>query len=119
MKLASGVLVTVLAGASGCAFTFQDHLPVGHPPATAADAGKCSTSTSWARADYVLLGGDIATAAVAEAVNENRLWHARGDVSRTVFGLALLAGMLHLASAGNGYHWAAECRQIQPSVAAR
>jgi hypothetical protein len=119
MRLIAGVVATAVALSSGCAMTFQSHLPAGSSPTSARDA-QCSESRLLPWIDTGFLAAELATAGVGVAIstgaiNGNDTKH--DDQGKLIAGVALAVAVLQLASAGNGFERARQCRAAHAAPA--
>ena len=105
-------LVTLLIAASGCSIALQDK-PARGP---AKSASGCSETNLYWIADSV--GVAAATAAITTAIVRQ---DKASDGEVAAYAAAGFAGVLYLASMGNGIRWSRECRALQseavPAVA--
>lgn len=92
-KLALSLILT-----TGCSVAFQSK-----PTTTAAN--DCSASPGTAVVDTI--------GAVALGVGAGVGIARGGDEGNAIAGVALVVGVLYAASAGNGYRWAEQCRQLE------
>ena len=96
-------LIVVLALLSGCSVVLQSK------PSRA--SATCSTTPAFWIADSV--GAAAGAAAIATG-----LAMGPSDGANAIAGAGVIAGIVYLASAHNGYKWARGCREA-PAVAAR
>lgn len=68
---------------------------------------ECSTSSAYWIADTVGVAAGVAALAYSIAKSGD------SDTTNTIGGVGAFGGVLYLASAGNGYKWARQCRESQ------
>lgn len=96
-------LLAVLVLASGCSVALQ---------AKPRAAAKCSTTPAFWIADSVGVAAGAAAITTGLAMDS-------GDTANAVAGVGVIAGIVYLASAHNGYRWSRECSSGPTSVASR
>lgn len=95
------IVMVVMLWCTGCALTFQDHLPSAYAGQT---EPRCSTSNAWWILDALLAIGDVALVGV-EASSRNP--------DSLLIGTDVAEGLLSIASAAVGHGWISDCRDAQ------
>ncbi|HEX7839708.1 MAG TPA: hypothetical protein VF469_19670 [Kofleriaceae bacterium] len=106
-------MVAMLA-LSGCAYTFQEHLPTRRVPGQPVDRAACSTSRVLPAVDLGLVGAEALVGAAGVAIHAN-VGHISNheDRGNVIAGVGLFAALIQYASADTGFSWAKECRAEQ------
>lgn len=94
-------VVLVMLWCTGCALTFQDHLPSDYAGQT---EPRCSTSNAWWIVDALVAVGDVALVG-AEASSRNP--------DSLIIGTDVAEGLLSILSAAVGRGWVTECHEAQ------